>query len=189
MNTARTGMTAHAAAATVDTVPLHLLALAPAAVGLCCLAADGRRARAVELAAALLMIIAMADAAVTALVPAALWAGALIAGAMLLAVTRGRARALAARGMGGGTAMPVHAASGMLVMAALLLATAGGPAATIAGHHHSAAPALTLVAAAVATAYVVASAVLTVRARGRLVRAQFVAMAASVGLMSLGLVG
>ena len=44
---------------------LHLLALAPAAVGLCCLAADRRRARAAEVVAAMLMMMAMVDAAVT----------------------------------------------------------------------------------------------------------------------------
>jgi len=58
---------------TVENVTLHLFALAPATIGLCCLAADRRRARAGELATALLMLVAMADAAVTRLVPVVWW--------------------------------------------------------------------------------------------------------------------
>ena len=74
-------MTAAATAATVDSVTFHLLALAPAAIGLCCLAVDRRRARAIELGAGVLMMLAMADAAITAIVPAVFWVVALLGGA------------------------------------------------------------------------------------------------------------
>lgn len=184
-------MTTAATATRVDSVTFHLLALAPAAIGLCCLAADRRRARVVELGAAVLMMLAMVDAAVTAVVPAVFWVVALLGGAMALAAARGRARVRVAVGdMTGGAAMAVHSAAGMVVMATLMLAMTGGtsvPAA--AGHHHSSAPAITVAALVVASAYLVASVVLAARTYGVLARVQYVAMAGSVGLMSLSFAG
>lgn len=190
----------------------HVLALAPAAIGLCCLAADRRRARIAELGAAVLMMVAMLDAAITAIVPVVFWVALLVAGAMVLAAVRGRARAgvVAAAGAapsgastmggstmggstmggstigGGGVAMAVHSASGMVVMAALLLAMAGGAAAT-GGHHHGGTPSVAWAATGVAAVYVVASVVLAARTRGMLLRTQYAAMAASVGLMAVAL--
>ena len=191
MITARTVMITAATTTTVDVVTFHLLALAPAAVGLCCLAADRRRTRAIELGAAVLMVLAMADAAVTAIVPAVFWVVALVGGAMALAAVRGRARVGVASGeMAGGVVMAVHSAAGMVVMAALMLAMIGGgsvPAAP--AHHHAGAPALAVAAVVVASAYLVASVVLAVRAHGGLARAQYVAMAGSVGLMALSFAG
>ncbi|MBN9177894.1 MAG: hypothetical protein J0I43_11060 [Microbacterium sp.] len=164
----------------------HVLALAPAAVGLCCLAADRRRTRALEVGAALLMMLAMWDAAVTAFVPAAFWTAALVVGGMALAAVRGRVRGL--RLGGDDVSMAVHSAAGMVVMAAMMLAMVGGAAVTAASHHHSGTPALAVAAVAGAVAYIVASAALAVRSHGRLARAQYLAMASSVGIMSLSLV-
>ncbi len=184
-------MTAAATAATVDSVTFHLLALAPAAIGLCCLAADRRRARAIELGAGVLMMLAMADAAITAIVPAVFWVVALLGGAMALAAARGRARVRVAVGdMTGGAAMAVHSAAGMVVMATLMLAMTGGaPAPAASAHHHTAAPTLAVAALVVASAYLVASVVLAARTHGGLARVQYVAMAGSVGLMSLSSAG
>lgn len=186
---------------------LHLLALAPAAVGLCCLAADRRRARAAEVVAAMLMMMAMVDAAVTQLVPAVWWVASLLAGAMALAATRGRARVVAtgssgpsggAGDAGGaamahdampGVAMAVHSAAGMVVMAALLLAMSASAAGAGAAHHHSGTPAFGPAAMVLGGGYVVASAVFALRSRGALERAQYAAMAGSVALMAAALVG
>lgn len=180
-------MTTAAAATTVDSVTFHLLALAPAAVGLCCLVADRRRARAIELGAAVLVMLAMADAAVTAIVPTVFWVVALVGGAMALAVVRGRARVRDATGdMTGRVSMAVHSAAGMVVMATLMLAmNGGGSVPPPQAHHHTAAPTLAAAAIVVASAYLVASVVLAARAHGGLARAQYVAMAGSVVLMSL----
>ncbi|MBU4465518.1 MAG: hypothetical protein KKH75_06700, partial [Actinobacteria bacterium] len=75
---------------------MHAWALAPAAIGTCCLAADRRRMRAPELAASVLMLFAMLDAASARLVPPVYWAAALLLSAMLLAALRGP-RSTAAR--------------------------------------------------------------------------------------------
>lgn len=162
---------------------LHLLALGPAALSLCCLAADRRARRAGDVVASVVMIVAMADAAVTGLIPVVCWAVVLLAAAMALA-----ARARARRADAGG-ALPVHAATGMIVMAALMLAMAGDGGALVAPpHSHHAPPAPALVAAISAAAYVGASVVLARRGRSMLDRAQYAGMAASVALMTLGVV-
>lgn len=177
----------------------HVLALAPAAIGLCCLAADRRRARVAELGAGLLMLLAMLDAAVTSLVPVVWWVVALVAGAMALAAVYGRSRGPVAAGvtpgartgsgtpMTSGAGMTVHAASGMVVMAALLLSMAGAGGAGVGAHHHGG-PTLAAAGLVLGGAYLVASVALGVRSSAPLARAQYLAMGASVALMSLALV-
>lgn len=186
---------------------VHLLALAPAGVGVCCLAADRRRPRGAELATGVLMLVAMADAAGPALMPAVGWAVLLIAASLALVATHGRARgrrAVARAGEPGERAMVVHAAVGMIVMAALMLAMsvgspagAGAAAAGVAGggsslgpsagpHAHGGSSVAVLVV--LGAVYAVASLVLAVRTRGALGRVQYAAMAASVGLMSAAMV-
>ena len=83
--------------------------------------------------------------------------------------------------------MAVHAAAGMVAMAALMLPmmATGAPAGI---HHHGGAPSFVGPAAALGAAYVVPSVVLAARATAALDGGQYVAMAASVGLMSLSLV-
>ncbi|WP_157831569.1 MULTISPECIES: hypothetical protein [Microbacterium] len=167
---------------------LHLFALAPATIGLCCLAADRRRARAGELATALLMLVAMADAAVTRLVPVVWWVAMLLAGAIALSAAGGRRRGSGRSADAVRMPMGLHAAAGMVVMAALMLAMTGGGVADAAHHHGASAPALAPVGVALAGAYVLGSVRVAVRARTALDRGQYAAMAASVGLMSLALV-
>lgn len=189
---------------TADSVSLHLLSLAPAAVGLCCLAADRRRARALELFAAAIMMLAMADAALSRLVAPVWWCAALLATAVALAAVGGRARSRAEMPMSGrhpadavhvgrDTAMGVHAAGGLVVMAALLLAMTGdagtvGASGAGAIHRHGSAVAGPAAAGVVlAVAYVIGSILIAVRARRALDRVQYAAMAASVALMSVAL--
>ena len=95
---------------------------------------------------------------------------------------------------GRGTAMGVHAAGGLVVMAALLLAMAGDVAglgsagASGSAHHHGTVVAGPIaVGAVLAGVYVLGSIVIAVRATTLLDRAQYVAMATSVALMSLAL--
>ena len=183
---------------------LHLVSLAPAAVGLCCLAADRRRARALELSAAVIMMAAMADTAIGQVVSPVWWCAVLLLTAIVLGAVRGRARgsvgmpmaaapgravtAVAGAGGGfGGAAMAAHAASGLVVMAALLLAMTGtGGAGAPAGHHHgTGVVGLGVVAAVLAAAYVAGSIAVAMRSPSRLDRAQYGAMAASVALMAL----
>ncbi len=148
------------------------------------------------------MMIAMVDAAVTGFVPVIWWVAALVGGAMLLAAVRGRGRARADAAMsdvmGGGTAMAVHSATGMVVMAALMMSMTGGAvvggagpggAMLDGGHaHHTAAPSLAVTGLVLGAAYFVASAGLAWRSRAALDRAQYAAMAGSVTLMSLALI-
>ncbi|ALJ19456.1 hypothetical protein [Microbacterium sp. No. 7] len=167
---------------------LHLLALVPAAIGVCCLALDRRPARAGELVAGVAMLAAMIDAAVTGLVAAVWWAALLVAGALALSAVRGRRRSAAAA-MPGAAAMTMHAATGMIAMAALMIGMPAAGALEVAGHSHGhGAPAIGTAGALLGASYVVASAVLAARTRVALDRAQYGAMAASVGLMSLALV-
>ncbi len=188
MITAVTVMTTAVTDTTVENVTLHLFALAPATIGLCCLAADRRRARGGELATALLMLVAMADAAVTRLVPVVWWVAMLLAGAIALSAAGGRRRGSGRSADAVRMPMGLHAAAGMVVMAALMLAMTGGGVADAAHHHGASAPALAPVGVALAGAYVLGSVRVAVRARTALDRGQYAAMAASVGLMSLALV-
>lgn len=190
---------------TAEIVTPHLLALAPAAVGLCCLAADRRRARVREVAAGLVMMIAMIDSAVGHLVPLVWWVALLLATAMALAASHRRSRL--AHGAGSGpvrgteATMVAHAAGGMVVMAALLLAMATGGAAAgawpgvgVAAHAHggsgvgASAAEIGVLGVTLAGVYVVASLVVIARSRSPLDRGQYAAMAASAGLMAWGLV-
>lgn len=185
---------------TVEIVTFHLMALAPAAIGLCCLAADRRRARIGELAASVLMMLAMVDAAVGRVVPVVWWVVVLLAGAMALAAAHGRPRSGHRAGSvgAGGATMAVHAAGGMIVMAALLLAMAGGivpgAGAGAGAHVHggvgggSFGMGVAAFGAILAGVYVVASVVVIARSRSRLDRGQYAAMAASAGLMAWSLV-
>ncbi|WP_336631089.1 MULTISPECIES: hypothetical protein [unclassified Microbacterium] len=186
---------------TAEIVTFHLMALAPAAIGLCCLAADRRRARIGELAASVLMMLAMVDAAVGRVVPVVWWVVVLLAGAMALAAAHGRPRSGPRAGSAGagGTTMAVHAAGGMIVMAVLLLAMAGGivsgaDAGAGGGHVHGGAGGggagmgVAAFGAILAGVYVVASLIVIARARSRLDRGQYAAMAASAGLMAWSLV-
>lgn len=167
---------------------LHAWALAPAAIGTCCLAADRRRVRAPELAASVLMLIAMLDAAVGRLVAPVLWGALLIAAAMGLAGLRSVRRADRPR-PAIGRAMTVHTTVGLIVMAALLLTMAAGPASSPTHAHGMSAGALSIIVLLGVAAYCAASVIAAVRAHSRLDRAQFVAMGLSTAVMGLGLIG
>ncbi|WP_458041880.1 MULTISPECIES: hypothetical protein [Bacteria] len=194
---------------------LHLGALAPAAVGACCIAADRRRARTPELAASVLMLVAMLDVVLWGVVAPVAWAGVLIVAAIALAALRGRtARSRAAARVPvsaagvpiSGTRVPVsgarvpsavmtvHATLGLVVMATLVLAMipdASAPAVTV-GHHASGAP-FGLLAAASALLFGLVSAV-AARAPhdggarvSALERGQLIAMGASTAAMGMAL--
>ena len=162
---------------------LHLWALAPAAVGTCCLPADRRRVRAPELTASALMLIAMLDAATVGLVATVFWAGMLLLAAMALAGVRsGRRRHPARRA----DTMTVHTALGLVVMAALLLTMPAGQPSAPSGHAHGMdAGAVTVAVGFTALGYVGWSAVALLRAHTRLDRAQYAAMGVSVLAMVL----
>lgn len=194
---------------------LHLGALAPAAVGACCIAADRRRARTPELAASVLMLVAMLDVVLWGVVAPVAWAGVLIVAAIALAALRGRtARSRAAARVPvsaagvpiSGTRVPVsgarvpsavmtvHATLGLVVMATLVLAMipdASAPAVTV-GHQASGAP-FGLLAAASALLFGLVSAV-AARAPhdggarvSALERGQLIAMGASTAAMGMAL--
>jgi hypothetical protein len=164
---------------------LHIWALAPAAIGTCCLAADRRRVRAPELAASVLMLLAMLDAAFGRLVAPVFWAALLLAGAMGLAVA-GRRRGPRSRVDAG---MTLHTAIGMLAMGALLLAMGHGDAAGSAHAHGVSSATLVIVLTGGSAIYAVTSAIATLRAHGRLDRVQYAAMGASTLVMALALLG
>lgn len=185
-------------------IELHAWALAPAAVGTCCMAVDRRRARVPELAASVLMLVAMADAASLHAVAPVVWCAILLAAAMGLAAIRGRRRTL--RGDGTATLMQVHGTMGLVVMAGLtvLMGVPLGPVPD--GAHHGGGGSLVPLGVAVAVAYAAASVALALRAgrhardpavhargpavhAGRLGRVQLVAMGASVAAMGLALLG
>ncbi|MDQ1128850.1 hypothetical protein [Microbacterium sp. SORGH_AS_0888] len=160
---------------------LHAWALAPAAAGACCLAADRRRVRAPELAASALMLLAMADAALTGLVAAVYWAGMLLLAAMTLAALRRDRRGLERHP--GERTMTLHTTTGLVTTAALMLVGGHHPGAG--GHVHGVSVA-TLAAAVLAACagYAVWSAVSALRTRATLERAQYAAMGASILLMA-----
>ena len=178
---------------------LHLGALAPAAIGACCIAADRRRSRVPELAASVLMLVAMVDVVLGGAVAPVAWAAALIVAAIGLAAVRGRAaRSRAGRGEGAAvipsTVMTLHATVGLVVMAALVLAmipdaSAGTP---VGGHHGSGAP----FGPVAATSALLFGLVSVIAARGRhgggartsvLERWQLIAMGASTAAMGVAL--
>jgi len=167
---------------------LHAWALAPAAIGTCCLAADRGRVRVPELLASILMLVAMLDAALTHAVPAVVWATVLIGSAIALAALRSPRRRRARRAPAD-IGMLVHTTVGMVAMAALQLSMLHAETATGGGHVHGVGRGLLdglLIGGSIA--YAVFSAVLAARAHTRLDRAQDVAMGASVCLMAAGLV-
>ncbi len=171
---------------------LHAWALAPAAIGTCCLAADRGRVRVPELLASLLMLVAMLDAALTHAASNVVWATLLIGSAIALAALRSPRRRRTRAAVAAASAevgMLVHTTVGMVAMAALQLSMLHSGTAAGAGHVHGAGRGLLdglLIVGAIA--YGVFSAVLAARAHTRLDRAQDVAMGASVCLMAAGLI-
>jgi len=171
---------------------LHAWAIAPAAIGACCLAADRGRARWPDAVASALMLVAMLDAVLTRFVAPVYWAAALIGAAMALAAaTSPRRRSPSAPGPRSG--MGVHTALGLVAMAALQLGMAHGAAATTpvvpATTHAHGGPGGPLLAAAMlvgAIAYAVLSAALLTRSHRALDRVQLACMGASVLLMAAG---
>jgi hypothetical protein len=158
---------------------LHLWAIAPAAVGTCCIAADRGRSRAPELLVSLMMVVAMVDVAVLGLVAPVGWAAALVAAALVHSAVRGRRR-----GAEPLDRMAVMTALGLVVMAVQVLAMATGHSAPVAADHgHQGMPLVALVAATGA-AYTLAAGVLAVRHPGVLARVQFAGMGVSTALMA-----
>jgi len=154
---------------------LHIWAVAPAAVGACCLAADRARVRPPEVAASLLMLVAMLDAAVFGVVAPVYWTALLLTAAVGLAVWR---RPRQRRRPQVPTVMNLHTTLGMVVMAGLQLGMGGHAAA----HAHG--PGLAPVLTAAVIGYVGLSVAAGRRMPTRLDRAQIAAMAASVVLMA-----
>lgn len=163
---------------------LHLWALAPATLGACCVAADRGRARAPELAASVLMVLAMADAATgAALIAPVFWAALLVVAAIALAAVRGRRRAEGTHATPG---MTIMTTLGLVVMAALTIAMGAHGSGHAGGHGHGVGAAgLAVGVGGMTAAYVGASAVLAVRGMPRLDRLQYAAMGASTLLMGL----
>jgi len=168
---------------------LHAWAIAPAAIGACCLAADRGRARWSDGVASALMLIAMLDAALTRLVAPVYWAALLLAAAMAYAAWRRPRRPAAARsGSAVQGVMTTHTGLGLVAMAALQLGMAHGPAAdavtTAHAHGGSGSWALGALLLGGALAYTALSALLVARAHRLLDRAQLVCMGVSVLLMA-----
>jgi len=156
---------------------LHAWAVAPAAVGACCLAADRARVRPPEVAASVLMLLAMLDAALFAVIPAVYWAVLLVASALGLAVWRRPRRRSAPREP---AAMTMHTTLGMIVMAGLQVGMGAHAGST--AHTHGVA--LTPFLLSVVLGYAVVSVLVLGSMRARLDRAQILAMTASVMLMA-----
>ncbi|HWI31214.1 MAG TPA: hypothetical protein VNT50_06970 [Microbacterium sp.] len=172
------------------TEALHTWALAPAALGACCLAADRRRARVPELAASVLMLLAMLDSSRThPAVPAVLWAEILLIAAMAVAAVRGRRAATHADADAmPSTGMTLHTNLGLVVMAVLVALMS--PHSDGIAHHGPSLGAFVLGAAIASAAYGAASVVAaarTARTR-RLDRVQYAAMGISALGMALPLV-
>ncbi|MDQ1124839.1 hypothetical protein [Microbacterium trichothecenolyticum] len=157
---------------------LHAWAVAPAAVGACCLAADRARVRPPEVMASVLMLLAMLDAGLSRLVAPVWWTAMLLAGAVTLAIWR---RPRQRRPPRVPALMTMHTTLGMIVMAGLQVGMAGH--AGTSGHAHGLDPAPVLIGAA--TVYAVLSVGVIGRMPARLDRGQIGAMAASVVLMAV----
>ena len=163
---------------------LHVWAIAPAVLGTLCLVADRRRLWAPDLAASVLMLVAMADATFTAVVPVVYWAVLILAAAMALAALHRARRPTPPAD----TAMTVHATSGLVVMAALLVAMAlDGHHTTATGQVHggTSSSTLAIVVGSGVVAYTAASIGASVRARRWLDRAQYGGMGASALAMGV----
>lgn len=186
---------------------LHVAALLPATLGVCCTA--GRRRIGAELGAAIVMLVAMVDLALGVVsVPPVVWTAVLVA-TSLVVVGLGRrtregahpARTDRGPGSAGGRSngMVAFAAVGSLVMAglaALMAAPVGGMAAgaglgAATAHHAANSPAglLPSVVLVASAAFAIVVVVVAVRAayerRSRLEIAELGSMAASVVLMAL----
>ncbi|MDF2992765.1 MAG: tRNA-dihydrouridine synthase [Microbacterium sp.] len=183
MTTARTVTTVTATRTTVERMSeiLHAWAVAPAAVGACCLAADRARVRPPEVVASVLMLVAMLDAAVFGVVAPVGWTALLLTAALGLAVWRRPRQRRITRAP---AMMTLHTTLGMVVMAALQLGMGGHGAST--GHAHGVGLAPFLLAIAVGYAGLSVAAIR--RMPARLDRAQIGAMAASVVLMAVAAV-
>lgn len=155
---------------------LHAWAVAPAAVGACCLAADRTRVRPPEVVASVVMLLAMMDAAVFGFLAPVSWTVLLLVAALALAVWR---RPRQRRTSGVPALMTLHTALGMVAMAALQLGMGGHAS----GHVHGLALAPVLVG--LTAGYVALSLAAIRRMPARLDRAQIAAMAASVVLMAV----
>lgn len=166
---------------------LHAWALAPTALGTCCLIAARRRVRVSEIAASVLMLLAMLDTALPGQVLAPVfWAVLLIVGAIgIAAVRRVRSRAAASSVPAHSRADPaLHTTLGLVVMAALLLGMPGHGA--TGGHAHTGMGPTVLIIAAVA--YIAASVVSAVRSPRWWDRTQFGSMGLSTLLMTLAMI-
>ncbi len=160
---------------------LHAAAVAPAAIGACCLAADRARVRPPEVMASVLMLLAMLDAAVFGVIAPVGWTALLLTAALVLAVWR---RPRQRRSPRIPALMTLHTTLGMVVMAALSLGMGGhGPSPA---HAHGVALAPFLLAVAVGYAGLSVAAIR--RMPARLDRAQIGTMAASVVLMAVAAV-
>ena len=157
---------------------LHAWAVAPAAIGACCLAADRARVRPPEVAASVLMLLAMLDAAVFGVVAPVWWTVLLLAAALGLGAWRRPRQRRVPRVP---ALMTLHTTLGMVVMAALQIGMGAHGAST--GHAHGVS--LTPFLLACAVGYAGLSVVAASRMPTRLDRAQIVAMAASVVLMAV----
>ncbi|MDQ1076117.1 MULTISPECIES: hypothetical protein [Microbacterium] len=157
---------------------LHAWAVAPAAVGACCLAADRARVRPPEVAASVLMLLAMLDAAVFGVIAPVWWTVLLLTAALGLGAWRRPRQRRVPRVP---AVMTLHTTLGMIVMAGLQLAMGGH--ATSSGHAHGLSLPPVLVGAA--AVYAVLSLEAMRRMPARLDRAQIGAMAASVILMGV----
>lgn len=181
---------------------LHLGALAPAAIGACCIAADRRRARLPELAASVLILVAMVDVVLGGVVAPVLWAAALLAAAIVLAAVRGRAARLrvgrgptraAGTALVPSTVMTVHTTLGLVVMAALVLAMIPDASAVASPGHHGSGPSFGSAAAASALLFGVVSLVAARTLHGDSARAsaldrgQLIAMGVATAVMGVSL--
>ena len=157
---------------------LHLWAVAPAAIGTCCLAADRARVRPPEVVASVLMLLAMLDAGLFGLVAPVYWTALLTTAALALAAWR---RPRQRRTPPVPTPMTLHTTLGLVIMAALQLAMGAHGSPT--GHTHGVTLVPVLVVAVVGYAGL---SVLTMhRMPARLDRAQIGAMTASLVLMAV----
>lgn len=161
---------------------LHAWAVAPTAVGTCCVMADRGRARATEIAASTLMTIAMLDAAVFGVVASVWWTAILVGAALVQAVwLRTRTRSVEGRRSRPST-MSLHAGIGLVAMAALFVLMTSEPGSVGMGHH--APGSLQALVILVAAGYGGAS-LLLARRGAVLERMQYLAMGASTSLMAL----
>lgn len=179
---------------------LHVGALVPATVGLCCTAASPRQRGLPAVAgwgSAAVMTSAMADAALgSPLVPAGLWTVLLVIAAVLPAVQLRRDRERGRRPVTKhAPLMAVHRSLGTLVMGGLMLVMATpalGSRVAGASHHGAGGGGLEWMLGAASIAFVALSAwllgpVLRAPRPGRLVVLEIVSMTLSVGITAAAL--